>query len=126
MERLGTCNPSSAEQFGQRRDSNGAKPRQAGQANACTDSILAGVTTRASQLTRRTPDIHVPARTPSARYAERESGGAVDRIGDGHVLDRVLRRGLHRFATQHRGSESVKLIGVGGAAPEALASLAVG
>lgn len=41
MVRLGTCNPSSAKQFGQRRDSNGAKPRQTGQANARTDPIVA-------------------------------------------------------------------------------------
>jgi hypothetical protein len=41
MVRLGMCNPSSAKQFGQRRDSNGAKPRQTGQANARTDSIVA-------------------------------------------------------------------------------------
>ena len=39
--RLGTCNPNSAKQFGQRRDSNGTKLRQTGQANARTDSIVA-------------------------------------------------------------------------------------
>ena len=39
--RLGTCNPNSAKQFGQRRDSNGTKLWQTGQANARTDSIVA-------------------------------------------------------------------------------------
>jgi hypothetical protein len=122
MARLGRCNPSSAEQFRQRRDSNGAKPRQTGQANARTDSIVAGVT----QLTPRPPKIHVLASLPSARLAERETGGAIDRIDDGHVLDRVCRRRLHWFAAQHRGSESVELIRVGSATPEALDSFAVG
>jgi hypothetical protein len=37
MLRLGTCNPSSTEQFEQRRDSNGTKPRQTGQANGRTN-----------------------------------------------------------------------------------------
>ena len=39
--RLGTYNPSSAEQFGQRRDSNGTKPWQTGQANARTGHMVA-------------------------------------------------------------------------------------
>ena len=41
MAWLGTCNPSPDEQFGQRRDSNGTKLEQTGQANARTDSIVA-------------------------------------------------------------------------------------
>jgi hypothetical protein len=36
--RVGMCNPNSAKQFGHRRDSKGAKPRQTGQGNARTVS----------------------------------------------------------------------------------------
>ena len=61
-----------------------------------------------------------------SRLAEREAGSAIDRIDDGHVLDRVFRRRLHRFAAQHRRGESVKLIRVGDAPREALYTIAVG
>jgi hypothetical protein len=64
MARLGTCNPSAVEQFGQRRDSNEANVRQTGQANARTDLMVAGVTTYVSLLTRALPNIHVPAPSP--------------------------------------------------------------
>lgn len=70
--RLGRCNPSSAEQVGQCRDSNGAKPPQTGQTKART----AG----------------------SAWFPHRKAGGAVDGIDDGHVLDRVLGGRLKRLA----------------------------
>ena len=50
--RPGTYNPSSAKQFGQRRDSNGTKARQTGQANARTDSIVAVRTGRPHRFSR--------------------------------------------------------------------------
>ena len=67
-----------------------------------------------------------PAGSNGSGCAEREAGGAIDRIDDSHVLDRVLRRRLHRFPAQHRRGESVKLIRIGGAPPEALHPIAVG
>src|ERR1700739_4274730 len=62
----------------------------------------------------------------SARVAQRKAGSAIDRVDDGHVLDRVFRRRLHRFAAQHRCGESVKLICVGGAVRETLHPFTVG
>ena len=61
-----------------------------------------------------------------SRLAEREAGSAIDLIDDGHVLNRVFRRRLHRFAAQHRRCESVKLIRVRGAPREALYTFAFG
>lgn len=49
---LGTCNPSSVEQLGHCRDSNGAKLRQTGQANARTDSIVAVRAGRSHRFSR--------------------------------------------------------------------------
>ena len=60
------------------------------------------------------------------RLAERKAGSAIDRIDDGHVLDRVFRRRLHRFPAEHRCGESVQLILKGGAPREALYTLSVG
>ena len=62
----------------------------------------------------------------SARVAQRQAGGAVDRVDDGHVLDRVLRRRLDRFAAKHGRGERVELIRVGGSVRETLHAPAVG
>ena len=53
-----------------------------------------------------------------ARFAQRKTGGTVDPVDDGHVLDRIFRCCLDRFAPQHRGGEGVELVGVGGATRE--------
>ena len=85
-----------------------AKPEQTGQANARTN-----------------PSWHA-RRASSARFAKRKTGGTVDRVDDGHVLDGVLRVRLDRFAAQHRRGEGVELIGIGGASRETLGASAVG
>jgi hypothetical protein len=38
-------------------------------------------------------------RVSSARLTQRQAGGAIDSVDDGHVLDRAFRRRFHRFAT---------------------------
>jgi hypothetical protein len=62
----------------------------------------------------------------SARLAQRQACGTVDRIDDRHVFDGVFRCGLNRFAAQYRGSERVELVGVGGTPRKPLHSTAVG
>ena len=57
---------------------------------------------------------------------KRKTGGAVDRVDDGHVLDGVLQVRLDRFAAQHRRGEGVELIGIGNASRETLGASAVG
>ena len=61
----------------------------------------------------------------SARLADRKACGAIDRVDDAHVLDRVLRRRPHRLSAQHRAGERFQLEGVRGAAREALGPLPV-
>jgi polyphosphate kinase 2 len=57
---------------------------------------------------------------PGYRPAHRQAGGAVDVIDHAHVGHRIIGRGDHGLAAQHRRGERAQLVGVGGLAADAL------